>query len=97
MGKGLADDITQGRATGDMFRTTPLWGVGQRRFFLHDGRTNDLMKAIEAHFSPGSECEDRGQSSARCYGPSEANTVISLFRGLSATDKQALLDFLRAL
>ena len=29
MGKGLADDITQGKATGDMFRTTPLWGVGQ--------------------------------------------------------------------
>jgi len=97
MGKGLADDITQGRASGDMFRSTPLWGVGQRRFFLHDGRTDDLMKAIEAHFSPGSECEDRGQSSARCYGPSEANTVISLFRGLSASDKQALLDFLRAL
>jgi hypothetical protein len=38
MGKGLADDITQGLATGDMFRTTPLWGVGQRIFLLHDGR-----------------------------------------------------------
>jgi CxxC motif-containing protein (DUF1111 family) len=45
MGKGLADDITQGKATGDMFRTTPLWGLGQRIFFLHDGRTF-------AHFSP---------------------------------------------
>ncbi len=41
MGKGLADDITQGAATGDMFRSTPLWGVGQRLFFLHDGRTSD--------------------------------------------------------
>jgi CxxC motif-containing protein (DUF1111 family) len=38
MGKGLADDITQGKATGDMFRTTPLWGLGQRIFFLHDRR-----------------------------------------------------------
>lgn len=49
MGKGLADDITQGLATGDMFRTTPLWGLGQRRFFLHDGRTDDLLNAIHAH------------------------------------------------
>jgi len=94
MGKGLADDITQGAATGDMFRSTPLWGVGQRRFFLHDGRTDDLMKAIEAHHSRGQECED---SRTPCYGPSEANTTIERFRGLSPTDKQAILDFLRSL
>ena len=94
MGKGLADDITQGAATGDMFRTTPLWGVGQRMFFLHDGRTNDLLKAIEAHHSRGQECED---SHNPCYGPSEANTTIERFRGLSPADKQAILDFLRSL
>ena len=94
MGKGLADDITQGAATGDMFRTTPLWGVGQRMFFLHDGRTSDLLKAIEAHHSRGQECED---SHAPCYGPSEANTTIERFRGLSPADKQAILDFLRSL
>jgi CxxC motif-containing protein (DUF1111 family) len=58
MGRNLADDITQGLATGDMFRSTPLWGVGQRRFFLHDGRTNDLLKAIEAHYSRAMECDD---------------------------------------
>ena len=95
MGKGLADDITQGLATGDMFRSTPLWGVGQRRFFLHDGRTDDLIKAIEAHHSRGQECED--SSHTPCYGPSEANTIVERFRGLSATDKQAILDFLRSL
>ena len=38
MGKGLADGITQGGAGPDEFRTAPLWGVGQRVFFLHDGR-----------------------------------------------------------
>jgi CxxC motif-containing protein (DUF1111 family) len=95
MGKGLADDITQGQATGDMFRTTPLWGVGQRRFFLHDGRTDDLLKAIEAHHSRGGDCDD--SSRMPCYGPSEANTTVEKFRGLSASDKQAILDFLRSL
>src|SRR6266851_2036615 len=74
MGKGLADDITQGLATGDMFRTTPLWGVGQRTFFLHDGRTNDLLQAIEAHHSPGDDCDHSRH--LPCYGPSEANGVI---------------------
>jgi CxxC motif-containing protein (DUF1111 family) len=96
MGKGLADDIAQGVATGDMFRTTPLWGVGQRRFFLHDGRTDDLLVAIQTHASPAtSECEDVSVST--CYGPSEANTVINQFNALSVEDKQAILDFLRSL
>jgi hypothetical protein len=99
MGKRLADDITQGLATGDMFRTTPLWGVGQRRFLLHDGRTDDLLTAIEEHFSPETSCEQDGSGAAgeRCYGPSEANAVVLRFRALSAADQQALLDFLRAL
>ena len=99
MGKGLADDITQGAATGDMFRTTPLWGVGQRIFFLHDGRTNDLLKAIEAHASQGGDCDDfsHGSTNGSCYGPSEANAVISRFNALSKEEKQAILDFLRSL
>ena len=96
MGKGLADDITQGLATGDMFRTTPLWGVGQRIFFLHDGRTNDLLKAIHAHHSAGGDCDD-SHNGAPCYGPSEANGVIQRFNALSPADKQAILDFLRSL
>ena len=96
MGKGLADDITQGLATGDMFRTTPLWGVGQRIFFLHDGRTNDLLKAIHAHHSAGGDCDD-AHNGAPCYGPSEANGVIQRFNALSQSDKQAILDFLRSL
>ena len=94
MGPGLADDITQGAATGDMFRTTPLWGVGQRLFFLHDGRTSDLLAAIQAHFSPAS---NNCAAGAPCYGPSEANAVISHFNALSKPDKQAILDFLRSL
>jgi len=89
MGPGLADRITQGLAQGDMFRTTPLWGVGQRIFFLHDGRTSDLLQAILAH--------DDSDADAGAFPPSEAKGVIAAFRNLSAADKQAILDFLRSL
>jgi CxxC motif-containing protein (DUF1111 family) len=81
MGVGLADGASQGGAGPDEFRTAPLWGLGQRLFFLHDGRTSDLMQAIEAHASPGSE----------------ANTVIRIFNGLTEAQKQDLLNFLRSL
>jgi Di-haem oxidoreductase, putative peroxidase len=87
MGAGLADDIIQGAAGPDEFRTVPLWGVGQRLFFLHDGRTSDLLQAVIQHFSPSSQD----------YPPSEANAVVRRFLSLSATDKQAILDFLRSL
>ena len=102
MGSGFADNVTQGLAEGDMFRTTPLWGVGQRLFFLHDGRTSDLLAAIEAHASPeaGGEQDGRDQgfeNRGASYPPSEANTVIRKFNGLSAMDQQAILDFLRSL
>src|ERR1700726_3490896 len=74
MGKRLADDITQGAATGDMFRTTPLWGVGQRIFFLHDGRTSDLLAAIQAHAS--SKDDNGDDRDGAKYPPSEADAVI---------------------
>jgi len=48
-GGRLADDIVQGSAEGDEFRTAPLWGLGQRIFFMHDGRTRNLREAIELH------------------------------------------------
>jgi len=87
MGPGLADDITQGAAAGDEFRTAPLWGLGQRIFFLHDGRTTDLITAIRAHKSAGN-----GQ-----YAASEANAVVDRFNALPAAAQQDLLNFLRSL
>jgi CxxC motif-containing protein (DUF1111 family) len=87
MGPGLADDVVQGNAGPDEFRTTPLWGVGQRIFFLHDGRTSDIQQAILAH-----------QSSGNGHFPaSEANGVVQNFQHLNPNDKQAILDFLRSL
>jgi Di-haem oxidoreductase, putative peroxidase len=49
LGSLNADGIAQGEATGNEFRTAPLWGLGKRIFFMHDGRANDLPSAIAAH------------------------------------------------
>ncbi len=56
MGSTLADGITQGLAGPDQFRTAPLWGLGQRLFFLHDGRTSDLKETILDHAGSPSVC-----------------------------------------
>jgi CxxC motif-containing protein (DUF1111 family) len=81
MGKGLADGITQGGAGPDEFRSAPLWGVGQRVFFLHDGRTSNLVEAIREHRSKGSE----------------ANKVIEHFERMKVREQQEVIDFLRSL
>jgi CxxC motif-containing protein (DUF1111 family) len=81
MGTALADNIVQGNATADMFRTAPLWGLGQRIFLLHDGRYQDLLQVIAAHSSTNSE----------------ASTAVSWFNGLNASDRQDVLNFLRSL
>jgi CxxC motif-containing protein (DUF1111 family) len=81
MGQALADGITQGAAGPDEFRTAPLWGLGERVFFMHDGRTKDLLAAIQAHDSQGSE----------------ANSVIQRFNNLSGSQQQDVLNFLRSL
>jgi CxxC motif-containing protein (DUF1111 family) len=98
MGPGLADHISQGLAAGDEFRTAPLWGVGQRIFFLHDGRTSNLVKAIEAHTSADRNCRTNSLSGAlnEACG-SEANGVLARFNALSISQKQNVIDFLRSL
>jgi CxxC motif-containing protein (DUF1111 family) len=87
MGPCLADNVTQGTAQGDEFRTAMLWGVGQRFFFLHDGRTSNIVTAIEDHF-----CVGNSQ-----YQDSEANGVVNNFNALSPTNQQDLINFLRSL
>ena len=81
MGVGLADNVSQGGAGGDQFRSAPLWGVGQRIFFLHDGRTSNIIAAINAHGSNGSE----------------ANQALNNAAALSFADQQNLVNFLRSL
>lgn len=81
MGKDLSDGVYQGVAGPQYFRTAPLWGLGQRLFFLHDGRTSDLIQAIQSHDSTGSE----------------AHNVIKNYNALKSSQKQDLLNFLRSL
>ncbi len=87
MGPGLADGLAQGQAGPDEFRTAPLWGIGQRYFFMHDGRTTDIVQAIEDHFSQGNST----------YPASEANQSVTNFNALSSTNQQDLINFLRSL
>jgi CxxC motif-containing protein (DUF1111 family) len=87
MGPGLADGVSQGQAGPRDFRTAPLWGLGQRIFFLHDGRTSDLLVAIQQHQS----------GSNRDGDASEGNRIIMNFNSLRESQKQDILNFLRSL
>ena len=87
MGPGLADGLAQGQAGPDEFRTPPLWGIGQRLWFMHDGRTSDIVQAIEDHYS----------LSNSQYPASEANQAVTNFNNLSSTNQQDLVNFLRSL
>ncbi len=87
MGPGLADGVSQGQAGPREFRTAPLWGLGKRIFFLHDGRASDLLEAIEQHRSGGGRADDA----------SEANQIVTNFSRLRENQKQDILNFLRSL
>src|SRR5207245_7532861 len=87
MGPGLAHRVPQGQAGPREFRTAPLWGLGQRLFFLHDGRASDLREAIRAHRS----------GSFFTRNASEANAVIKNFNALADVQQQDVLNFLRSL
>jgi CxxC motif-containing protein (DUF1111 family) len=109
---GLADGVTQGLADGDQFRTAPLWGLGQRLFFLHDGREpknppvagqNPLFDTIQDHCLP--------VPSGSTAAVSEACGVVANFNNLPATctnstctsstgvvgSQQDIINFLRSL
>ncbi len=84
MGKALADKRPDYLATGNEWRTPPLWGIGlaqkvePRAGFLHDGRARTLLEAVLWHDGEGAEA---------------ARTV----KKMSAQDRHALLKFLESL
>jgi CxxC motif-containing protein (DUF1111 family) len=55
MGAALDDQVMQGSARGKDWRTTPLWGLGTRPRFLHDGRATTIKDAILAHDGEGAD------------------------------------------
>ncbi|NSZ72331.1 di-heme oxidoredictase family protein [Agrobacterium tumefaciens] len=84
MGEELADGQQVGEASGQEWRTQPLWGIGLTRsvngngFYLHDGRARSLTEAILWHGG-------------------EAQKARDAFAALQKSDRQALLAFLESL
>ena len=91
LGAGDADGVTQGLAGPDQFRTAPLWGLGQRYFFFHDGRATDLPTAIQDH------CPAASLTATSSTPVGEACGSVSGFNALSAAQQQDIIDFLRSL
>lgn len=84
MGEGLADNRPDFQASGQEWRTPPLWGIGmietvnRHSYFLHDGRARNLTEAILWH---GGEAEQSRNA----------------FTELSASDREMLIAFLESL
>jgi CxxC motif-containing protein (DUF1111 family) len=84
MGEGLADNRPEGEATGNEWRTAPLWGVGLTQtvsghtLLLHDGRARNLTEAILWHGGEAEGARDK-------------------FAVLSKADRAALIAFVNSL
>ena len=84
MGPGLADGAPDYLATGNEWRTPPLWGIGListvngHTQLLHDGRAENITEAILWHGG-------------------EAENSKNMFKQLTAAERQDLLDFLNSL
>jgi CxxC motif-containing protein (DUF1111 family) len=85
MGLADSDGVTQGDAGPQQFRTAPLWGAGQRFFFMHDGRYINLDHAVRNH------CPDTSDSN------NESCQVIQKYEYLSNGNETLILEFLRSL
>lgn len=84
MGAALADNRPDSAATGQEWRTPPLWGLGliqavnRHEFLLHDGRARSFAEAILWHGG-------------------EAETAKEAFRKMPKADRAAMLAFLKSL
>jgi CxxC motif-containing protein (DUF1111 family) len=84
MGDALADDRSDGQASGREWRTAPLWGLRVMRdflngdaFLLHDGRARSVDDAILLHGG-------------------EAQRARDAYAALSPAARAALLDFVES-
>ena len=84
MGTGLADGRPDFEASGNEWRTAPLWGIGLTQAvlpysgYLHDGRARTLEESILWHGG-------------------EAGRSKETFRTMAKTDRAALIQFLNSL
>ena len=64
MGEALADGVKEGDASGNEWKTPPLWGLGLIEGrggsrFLHDGRARTLPEAIQWHGGEASAAKEK--------------------------------------
>lgn len=84
MGTDLADNAPDYLATGNEWRTPPLWGIGliptvnNHTYLLHDGRARNVEEAILWHGG-------------------EAINAKNNFKNLSQSDRQNVIDFINSL
>ncbi|WP_163999897.1 di-heme oxidoredictase family protein [Pyxidicoccus caerfyrddinensis] len=84
MGEGLADGRKDGLATGQEWRTPPLWGLGLQEAvnghtrLLHDGRARNAEEAVLWHGGEAASAQER-------------------YVRLRREDREALLAFLKSL
>ncbi len=84
MGEGLADNRPEGDASGQEWRTPPLWGIGltgavsHHTNFLHDGRARTIEEAILWHGG-------------------EAQSARDAYAGLAKDEREALVAFVKSL
>lgn len=71
----LGDGIAQGSAGPREMRTAPLWGLGRRNAYLHDGRAVTLDAAIRAHDGEGAKAAARYAALA---GPQQQQLIAFL-------------------
>jgi CxxC motif-containing protein (DUF1111 family) len=78
MGPDLDDGVVQAQARGQDWRTTPLWGLGQRQRYLHDGRARTLPEAIAAHGGQAAAAA----SAFRALGPEDRSALLAFLGSL---------------
>lgn len=84
MGSDLTDDRPVGTASGNDWRTPPLWGIGllqavnKHELLLHDGRARGVAEAILWHGG-------------------EAESSQLAFKAMNKTDRDDLVAFVRSL
>jgi CxxC motif-containing protein (DUF1111 family) len=78
VGVDLDDRIPDGDVGGGRWRTPPLWGLRARKFYLHDGRTSDLTRAIAFHGGEGLIARD----AFLALSPAEQADVLAFLQSL---------------
>jgi CxxC motif-containing protein (DUF1111 family) len=84
MGPELADGFPEGVASGRQWRTPPLWGLG-------------LTKTVSGHTRMLHDGRARNAEEAILWHGGEAQAAQERYRGLSKTERAALLAFLESL